>query len=112
QPEPRPGTTAVTAPGPVTPESAGGSGDGAGAGPPARAPGRALTSMLLPELQRVAPSLGIPGGGRMRQRQLIRAIQSRQGRPARPRGPASGQGPPRPFRHGGRAGGSRPPPPP
>src|SRR5262249_33479224 len=45
QPEPRPGTTAVTAPGPVTPESAGGSGAGAGAGPPA--PRRAPTRMLV-----------------------------------------------------------------
>src|SRR6516164_5909401 len=69
-------------PAPVTPESGGGSGDGAGAGPPARAPGRALNSMLLPELQRVAQSLGITGVGRMRKSQLIEAIQSRQGGPA------------------------------
>ena len=94
QPEPRPGTTAVTAPGPVTPESAGGSGDGAGAGPPARAPGRALTSMLLPELQRVAQSLGITGVGRMRKSQLIEAIQSRQGGPAGPVRPATASGAP------------------
>ena len=77
-PEPRSGTAAVTAPAPVSPES----GDGAGAGPPARAPGRALTSMLLPELQRVAQSMGITGVGRMRKSQLIEAIQSRQGGPA------------------------------
>src|SRR5215831_7037657 len=82
QPEPRSGTAAVTAPAPVSPASGGGSGDGAGAGPPARAPGRALTSMLLPELQRVAQSMGITGVGRMRKRQLIEAIQSRQGGPA------------------------------
>jgi transcription termination factor Rho len=37
--------------------------------------------MLLPELQRVAQSLGITGVGRMRKSQLIEAIQSRQGGP-------------------------------
>ncbi len=78
-PEPRSGSAAVTAAAPVTQESGGGPGDGAGAGPPARAPGRALTSMLLPELQRVAQSLGITGVGRMRKSQLIEAIQSRRG---------------------------------
>jgi len=35
--------------------------------------------MLLPELQRMAQSLGITGTGRMRKSQLIEAIQSRQG---------------------------------
>jgi transcription termination factor Rho len=35
--------------------------------------------MLLPELQRVAQSMGITGVGRMRKSQLIEAIQSRQG---------------------------------
>jgi transcription termination factor Rho len=38
--------------------------------------------MLLPELQRVAQSMGITGVGRMRKGQLIEAIQSRQGGPA------------------------------
>src|SRR5262245_65447762 len=61
------------------PESGGRPGGGAGAGPPTRPPGRALTSMLLPELQRMAQSLGITGTGRMRKSQLIEAIQSRQG---------------------------------
>ena len=42
-------------------------------------PGRGLSSMLLPELQRVAQSMGITGVGRMRKSQLIEAIQSRQG---------------------------------
>jgi len=78
-PEPQSGTAAVTAPPPVSPESGGRSGDGGNAGPPTRAPGRALTSMLLPELQRVAQSMGITGVGRMRKSQLIEAIQSRQG---------------------------------
>jgi transcription termination factor Rho len=35
--------------------------------------------MLLPELQRLAQSMGITGVGRMRKSQLIEAIQSRQG---------------------------------
>jgi len=38
--------------------------------------------MLLPELQRLAQSMGITGVGRMRKSQLIEAIQSRQGGPA------------------------------
>ncbi|MHB1877400.1 MAG: Rho termination factor N-terminal domain-containing protein, partial [Streptosporangiaceae bacterium] len=38
-----------------------------------------LTAMLLPELQRVAASLGITGIARMRKGQLITAIQERQG---------------------------------
>src|SRR5690242_13783171 len=38
--------------------------------------------MLLPELQRVAQSMGITGVGRMRKSQLIEAIQSRQSGPA------------------------------
>ncbi len=38
-----------------------------------------LTAMLLPELQRIAASLGITGIARMRKGQLITAIQERQG---------------------------------
>jgi transcription termination factor Rho len=38
--------------------------------------------MLLPELQRMAQSLGITGTGRMRKSQLIEAIQGRQGGPS------------------------------
>ncbi len=37
-----------------------------------------LTSMLLPELQRLAQSLGMTGTGRMRKGQLIAAIEERQ----------------------------------
>jgi len=72
-PEPRSGAAATATV--RAAESAG----GAGAAPPGRGSGRALTSMLLPELQRVAQSLGITGAGRMRKSQLIEAIQSRQG---------------------------------
>jgi transcription termination factor Rho len=35
--------------------------------------------MLMPELQRLAQTLGIPGAGRMRKGQLIEAIEARQG---------------------------------
>jgi transcription termination factor Rho len=38
-----------------------------------------LSSLLMPELQRMAQSLGIPGAGRMRKGQLIEAIEARQG---------------------------------
>ena len=39
--------------------------------------------MLLPELQRVAQSMGITGVGRMRKSQLIEAIQKPAGRHGR-----------------------------
>jgi transcription termination factor Rho len=38
-----------------------------------------LSAMLLPELQRLAQSIGITGTGRMRKGQLIAAIEERQG---------------------------------
>jgi transcription termination factor Rho len=40
--------------------------------------GTGLSSLLLPELQRMAQSMGIPGAGRMRKGQLVEAIQARQ----------------------------------
>lgn len=42
--------------------------------------GTGLSSLLMPELQRMAQSMGIEGAGRMRRGQLIEAIQNRQGR--------------------------------
>src|SRR5215469_2959602 len=50
---------------------------------PDRAGARAggLAAMLLPDLQRVAQSLGITGTARMRKGQLIAAIEEKQGRP-------------------------------
>jgi transcription termination factor Rho len=80
--------TATTAPSPdpVTREPAapaGGSGPARVAEP---AGGRAnrgatagLSGMLLPELQRMAQSMGITGTARMRKSQLVAAIQDRQG---------------------------------
>jgi transcription termination factor Rho len=54
------------------------SGEDAGpATPQRRRPSAGLSSMLLPELQRLAQSLGIVGTGRMRKSQLVAAIQER-----------------------------------
>jgi transcription termination factor Rho len=52
---------------------------GTGAGRADRAQSRGLSDMLLPELQRLAQSMGITGVGRMRKGQLIEVIRSRQG---------------------------------
>jgi transcription termination factor Rho len=41
--------------------------------------GTGLSSLLLPELQRMAQTMDIPGAGRMRKGQLVEAIQARQG---------------------------------
>jgi transcription termination factor Rho len=40
--------------------------------------GTGLSSLLMPELQRMAQSMGIQGAGRMRKGQLVEAIQARQ----------------------------------
>jgi transcription termination factor Rho len=45
----------------------------------ARRGGSGLSGMLLPELQRLAQSMGITGVGRMRKGQLIAVIQEKQG---------------------------------
>jgi transcription termination factor Rho len=44
-----------------------------------RGGGTGLSSLLMPELQRIAQSLGIPGAGRMRKSQLVEAIAARGG---------------------------------
>jgi Rho termination factor, N-terminal domain/Pentapeptide repeats (8 copies)/NACHT domain len=44
-----------------------------------RRDGRGLSSLLMPELQRIAQTMAIPGAGRMRKGQLIEAIEARQG---------------------------------
>ena len=66
--------------------------------------GTGLSAMLLPELQRLAQSLGIPGTARMRKGELIAAIEERQrggeaNQAARPRTMAG---------HGGAAAAERP----
>src|SRR3982750_4803777 len=52
--------------------------------------------MLLPELQRLAGELGIPGTGKMRKSDLVAAISERQGGAPGPHGPARGPAPPPP----------------
>jgi transcription termination factor Rho len=47
--------------------------------PASRRGGTGLSAMLLPELQRLAQSMGIMGTGRMRKGQVIAAIEERQG---------------------------------
>jgi transcription termination factor Rho len=54
-----------------------------------RRTGSGLTSMLLPELQAMATSLGISGTARMRKGELIAAIQERNGGDGRVPGPRS-----------------------
>jgi transcription termination factor Rho len=54
--------------------------------------GAGLSSMLMPELQRIAQSLAIPGAGRMRKSQLIEAIEARQGGGSRPQTSVAEQG--------------------
>ncbi len=41
--------------------------------------GTGLSSLLMPELQKIAQTMGIPGAGRMRKGQLVEAIEARQG---------------------------------
>jgi transcription termination factor Rho len=54
--------------------------------------GTGLSSLLMPELQRMAQQMGIPGAGRMRKGQLIEAIQARQGGAAKPETGAASRG--------------------
>ncbi len=66
----------------ATPATAGNTGGASGGAPaaaarPRRRSGTGLAAMLLPELQRLAQSLGISGTGRMRKSQLVEAIQER-----------------------------------
>src|SRR5580658_5330183 len=49
--------------------------------------GTGLSSLLMPELQRIAQTMGIPGAGRMRKGQLVEAIEARQGSQTPPQEP-------------------------
>jgi transcription termination factor Rho len=74
-----------------------------------RRAGTGLSAMLLPELQRLAQSMGIMGTGRMRKGQVIAAIEERQGGGTAPGGATvGGQAPERAaHRSQGESGGSR-----
>ncbi len=54
--------------------------------------GTGLSSLLMPELQRIAHTLGIPGAGRMRKGQLVEAIEAQQGGAPRQEKGAANQG--------------------
>jgi transcription termination factor Rho len=54
--------------------------------------GTGLSSLLMPELQRIAQTLAIPGAGRMRKNQLIEAIEARQGGGPRQQASAAHEG--------------------
>jgi transcription termination factor Rho len=54
--------------------------------------GTGLSSLLMPELQRIAQTMGIPGAGRMRKGQLVEAIEARQGGAPRQEAGAANQG--------------------
>jgi transcription termination factor Rho len=85
---------------PAPPAAAGGSAQGdAGAGGTMASTsksrsrgGTGLSSLLMPELQRIAQTMGIPGAGRMRKGQLIEAIEARQGGAPRQQTGAASQG--------------------
>jgi transcription termination factor Rho len=54
--------------------------------------GTGLSSLLMPELQKIAQTMGIPGSGRMRKSQLVEAIEARQGGGPRAEASAASQG--------------------
>ena len=54
--------------------------------------GTGLSALLMPDLQRIAQEMGIPGAGRMRKGQLVEAIEARQGGAPRQEAGAASQG--------------------
>ncbi|HEY2269323.1 MAG TPA: Rho termination factor N-terminal domain-containing protein, partial [Streptosporangiaceae bacterium] len=54
--------------------------------------GTGLSSLLMPELQRIAQSMSLPGAGRMRKGQLVEAIEARQGGAPKQEAGAASQG--------------------
>ena len=65
--------------------------------------GASLSSLLVPELQKIAQEMGIPGAGRMRKSQLVEAIEARQGsgtakQDSDQRGTSAGAGATRPLK--------------
>src|SRR3954452_25140601 len=71
----------------------------------ARRRGSGLSGMLLPELQRLAAELGIPGTARMRKGDLVAAISARQvgGEPSAGSAPTPGSGQDAPHEFAGSA---------
>src|ERR1700743_1645263 len=65
-----------------------------------------LSKLLVPDLQKIASQLGIPGAGRMRKGQLVAAIEEHLGgrpasasQPSATRGASAGAGASRPLNH-------------
>src|SRR5215469_875699 len=63
---------------PIGQPAAGSGGSAAAASRPQGRPVGDLSKLLVPDLQKIAHQLGIPGAGRMRKGQLVAAIEERQ----------------------------------
>jgi len=74
-----PGVSEDAPAGTSAPSAAGPAASGASTSKSRSRGGTGLSSLLMPELQRMAQSLGIQGAGRMRKGQLVEAIEARQG---------------------------------
>ena len=86
-------TTEILGGAPTAPEDAPAAAGATATTPKSRSRGGAgLSSLLMPELQRIAQTLAIPGAGRMRKSQLVEAIEARQGGSPRQETSAARQG--------------------
>ncbi|HET9973646.1 MAG TPA: transcription termination factor Rho [Streptosporangiaceae bacterium] len=74
-----PGVSEDAPAGTSAPSAAGPAASGASTSKSRSRGGTGLSSLLMPELQRIAQSMGIQGAGRMRKGQLVEAIEARQG---------------------------------
>jgi transcription termination factor Rho len=98
-------TSAASAPeGSPIGQSAAGQQDSAAASRPQGRPVGDLSKLLVPDLQKIASQLGIPGAGRMRKGQLVAAIEDHVGgrpasasQPSATRGASAGAGASRPL---------------
>ena len=87
-----PGVSEDAPAGTSAPSAAGPAASGASTSKSRSRGGTGLSSLLMPELQRIAQSLGIQGAGRMRKGQLIEAIEARQGGAPKQEAGAANQG--------------------
>jgi len=87
-----PGVSEDAPAGTSAPSAAGPAASGASTSKSRSRGGTGLSSLLMPELQRIAQSMGIQGAGRMRKGQLIEAIEARQGGAPKQEAGAANQG--------------------
>jgi transcription termination factor Rho len=87
-----PGVSEDAPAGTSAPSAAGPAASGASTSKSRSRGGTGLSSLLMPELQRIAQSMGIPGAGRMRKGQLVEAIEARQGGAPKQEAGAANQG--------------------